>query len=145
MRTDTLTYKYYYHVTPEQLFSVLIGEQLKFFQRFNPNIEQLSTGTTIDARLTPKMHNQSITNKMTIKEIDENKKFQLMTSQLAGDITQTFEFLKDHKGNNVLIYSEKNRFDSMRNQTNFILIGFIYKFFFNRGMRKKLVQLEHLA
>ena len=86
-------------------------------------------------------------NAMTIKEnlrraLDE---FQLETQQPSGKIVQTFKFTKNRMGNDVLLYSEQNIFENNRNQTNFMFMGMMYKFFYNRGVRKRMQYLDNLA
>lgn len=145
MRIDTLRYKYHYQATKTAMYNTLIAEQLKYFQRMDQSIKQIKTGTAIEAKLTTKMRKITTSSKMVVEEIKPEQCFQLVTQQAAGKIIQTFEFTSDHRGRNVLVYSEKNVLDNYRNQVNYMLFGLLYKFFYNRGVRKRMQYLDHLA
>lgn len=145
MRTDTLRYKYSYNADQGNLYDTLVNEQLKYFQRSNPQIKHLSKGTKIEAQLTTKMKRISTTNTMTIKDIVKDKIFQMETKQPDGEILQTYEFETNKRGKKYLVYSEKNTFENARNQTNFMFIGLLYKFFYNRGVKKRMEYLDNLA
>lgn len=145
MRTDTLCYKYRFHATKEAIYRVLVAEQLKYFQRTDPAIKALSPGTKIKAHLQTKMNKLPTQDYMEVTKIVENEAFQLETQQPAGKIIQTFEFTKNRRGEDILAYSEQNVFDNTRSQTNFMLFGLLYKFFYNRGMRKRMQYLDDLA
>lgn len=145
MRTDTLSYHYRYQTTKENFFGALIAEQLKYFKRVDPTIEQLHAGLKINARLMTKIQKHETSNTMMIEEVVPNQRFKMVTNQPAGAIIQMFEFTSDRKGRNVVVYSEQNQFDNNRNQTNFMFIGILYKYFFNRGMKKKMIYLEKIA
>jgi len=145
MRTDTLKYKYSYNADQEALYGTLVNEQLKYFQRTDPQIKHLEKGTSIQAQLTTKMKKLATSNTMTIKDIAKNKIFQLETKQPDGEILQTYEFETNKHGKKYLVYSERNTFENARNQTNFMLMGLFYKFFYNRGVKKRMEYLDNLA
>lgn len=145
MRIDTLRYKYHYQATKPEMYRTLIAEQLKYFQRMDHSIKQIKTGTAVEAKLTTKVRKLTTANKMTVQQIKPEHCFQLVTQQPAGKIIQTFEFTADRRGRNVLIYSERNVLDNYRNQVNYMLFGLLYKFFYNRGVRKRMQYLDHLA
>jgi len=145
MRTDTLKYKYSYNADQADLYQTLVNEQLKYFQRTDPRIRHLEKGTKIQAQLTTKMKKFTTINTMTVKDIVKNKLFQFETKQPDGEILQTYEFETNKRGKKFLIYSEQNTFNNARNQTNFIFIGMLYKFFYNRGVKKRMQYLDDLA
>ncbi len=145
MRIDTLRYRYHYQASKTAMYKTLINEQLKYFQRMDNSVKRIQPGTTVEAKLTTKMRKITTANKMMVKEIKPEKCFQLVTRQQAGKIIQTFEFKSDRHGRNVLVYSEKNVLDNYRNQVNYMLFGLLYKFFYNRGVRKRMQYLDHLA
>jgi len=145
MRTDTLKYNYPYQANRAAIYRVLVQEQLAYFQRTDPAIKALSPGTKIKAHLATKMSKTPTRDYMMVKEMVPNERFQLETQQPAGSIIQTFEFTKTRRGKDVLAYSERNVFDNNRSQANFMLFGLLYKFFYNRGVRKRMTYLDHLA
>lgn len=145
MSTDTLQYKYSYKSDAEKIFKVLVEEQLKYFQKNDPTITCLEDGTTIDCHLTTKMQQLPVASTMEVKKIVSNKLFQTETEHPSGKIIQTYEFLTNKKGKNLLIYSEKNTFDKTKNQFGFIIVGLLYKFFYNRGIAKRLKYIDGLA
>ena len=145
MRTDTLSYKYHYQAKPTDFFNVILKEQLQYFQRTDPSIKLLKPGTTIEAHLQTKMNKIQTENKMSVKQIVPNQLFQLETQQTGGTITQTFELDQDRHGKNRVIYSEQNNFEQGRNQMNFVFMGALYKFFYNRGIKKRMQFLDKLA
>ncbi|MFH5811271.1 DUF3284 domain-containing protein [Companilactobacillus sp. FL22-1] len=145
MRTDTLRYKYGYNASQNDLYNTLVNEQLKYFQRTNPQIRHLTPGTTIEAELTTKMKRIATTNKMSIKNMVKNELFQMETEQPDGKIVQTYQFETNKRGKKFLVYSERNTFKNTRNQTNFMFISLLYKFFYNRGVRKRMKYLDDLA
>ncbi|WP_137625446.1 DUF3284 domain-containing protein [Lactiplantibacillus pingfangensis] len=145
MRTDTLSYKYPYQANRAAIYRVLVQEQLAYFQRTDPSIKSLSPGTKIIAQLKTKMSKQPVQDYMMVKDMVPNELFQLETQQPAGSIIQTFKFMKNRRGQAVLAYSEQNVFDNNRSQTNFMMFGLLYKFFYNRGVRKRMAYLDNLA
>lgn len=145
MRVDTLKFKYSYNADQADLYQTLIDEQLKYFQRMDPRIRHLEKGTSIKAKLTTKMKKLATTNTMTVKDIEQNKLFQFETEQPDGSILQTYKFETNKRGKKYLVYSEKNTFNNARNQTNFMLIELFYKFFYNRGVKKRMQYLDDLA
>lgn len=146
MNADTLTYHYYYKkADTHQLYQALLKIQLQYFQMHDSNIKKLHVGDKIETTLKTKMKNVSSTT-MEVTKIIPNKEFQMVTHQVGNhDITQTFKFGKTANGSNILKYSEKTNIATVRGQSYFFLTKLIYKFFYNRGMKKRMQQLERLA
>lgn len=141
MSPDTLTYKYKYQASKEKLFQTLLNEQLKYFSMHDSSIKSLHVGDEIKTTLQTKLQNLDSVTTMKITKIVPNKIFQMVTHQPNGnDIVQTFAFKQ-----NELVYSEKTKLHTVRSQTYFFLVALVYKFFYNRGMKKKLQYLDQLA
>lgn len=105
------------------------------------NIKSLHVGDEIRTTLRTKLQNLDSVTTMKITKIIPNKIFQMVTHQPNGnDIVQTFSFKQDE-----LVYSEKTKLHTVRSQTYFFLAALVYKFFYNRGMKKKLQYLDQLA
>ena len=137
MSPDTLTYKYKYQASKEKLFQTLLDEQLMH----DSSIKSLHVGDEIKTTLQTKLQNLDSVTTMKITKIVPNKVFQMITHQPNGnDIVQTFAFKQ-----NELVYSEKTKLHTVRSQTYFFLAALVYKFFYNRGMKKKLQYLDQLA
>lgn len=141
MSFDTLTYRYKYQASKEDLFQTLMSEQLKYFRMHDNRIQNLHVGDQITTTLQTKLQKLDSVTTIKVTKIEPNKLFQLMTHQPNGnDIVQTFNFER-----NELIYSEKTQLHTVRSQTYFFLAILIYKFFYNRGMKEKLQYLDQLA
>ena len=146
MKLDTLTYKYNYESSTQNLFQTLLDEQLKYFQYHDPNIAELKEGQQIDVHLKTKIRQYDSPTKMKITKIVPNKEFQLVTDQVGDhDITQTFKFVKGNKNQNQLVYSEQTNVKGARSQGVFFMTGLLYKFFYDRAMKKKFIQLDKMA
>ncbi|WP_288614629.1 DUF3284 domain-containing protein [uncultured Lactiplantibacillus sp.] len=145
LRTDTLSYKYLYRALKSELYRTLISEQLKYFQRTDKSIQVLTPGTTIVANLQTKMHQLVTQNTMKVNIMKADDTFQLETQQPSGKIIQTYKFDTERSGAKILVYSEQNVFESNRNQMNFMIFGLMYKYFYNRGVRKRMRYLDDLA
>lgn len=145
MSTDTLSYKYHYQAKKADLFRVLIREQLTYFRRSDPTIKALEPGTKIQTHLQTKLNKLETENTMVVKQIVTDELFQLETTQQGGVIVQTFKFEQDRHGRERLVYSEQNTFDQSRSQMNFMVMGGLYKFFYNRGIKKRMQYLDNLA
>lgn len=145
MRTDTLSYKYYYEADKKQLFRTLLNEQLKYFKRADPTISQLTSGTKIKTQLQTKINKLQTENYMQVKQIIPNELFQLETQQQDGVILQTFKFAENRRHRKYLIYSEQNTFNKSRSQMNFMFIGGLYKLIYNHGIKKRMQYLDQLA
>lgn len=140
-----MNYKYPYKADEKNIYQVLMDEQLKYFQRNDPNIIELTSGTKIQCDLATKSQRAVIPSTIEVKQVVRNKIFQLETTHNSGKILQTYEFSVTNKGKGLLIYSEKNSFSEIRNQYNFMIAGLIYKFFYNRGIAKRMKYIDELA
>ena len=146
MRADTLTYRYFYQAEPARLYQTLLDEQLKYFSCHDPRIKQLHVGDEITTSLKTKLQKLDSITTMKVTKIIPNKEFQLLTHQAGNhNITQTFEFKKNANGKNELVYSEQTNIQTIRGQSYFFLTALLYKWFYNRGMKRKLQYLDQLA
>ncbi|WP_162921746.1 DUF3284 domain-containing protein [Listeria costaricensis] len=144
MRTDTLRYKYQMKAAREAVYQILLKEQLAYFQKADPSIVELEQGTKITCYLSTKMRGV-VESTMEIKEIIPEKRIQFKTAYLSGEILQTYEFLTNKAGVCQLVYSEQNTFNKTRSQYGFMVMGLLYKFFYNRGIAKRMKYLDELA
>lgn len=145
MRTDTLSYNYQYQGKLADVYRVLIAEQTKYFKSHNSGITALKVGTTITPKLPTKMHKLPSSSTMEVVQLVPEKIFQMKTTSTNGEILQTYEFTTKKNGRQVLTYSEQNTFDRTRDQYNFMMVGILYKLFYNRGIAKRLKYLDSLA
>ncbi len=146
MRPDTLTYHYLYQASPAKMYQTLLEQQLKYFQAHDPKIIHLHVGDKIRTTLKTKLNKLDSTTTMKITQIVPGKIFQMQTMQ-PGDhtITQTFKFGKNQNGKNMLTYSEQTDIHTVHGQNYFFFTILLYKFFYNRGMKKRMQYLDHLA
>lgn len=146
MRLDTLTYKYRYKAPKDRLYKTLIETQLQYFRAHDKKIKQLREGEKITTNLQTKLQKLDSKTTMEISKIIPEKVFQLVTQQPGNhNITQTFEFKTDKSGEEELVYSEKTQLNNARSYSFFFLTAIIYKYFYNRGMRKKMQYLDDMA
>lgn len=146
MRLDTLTYKYRYKAPKDMLYKTLIETQLQYFRAHDKKIKQLREGEKITTNLQTKLQKLDSKTTMEISKIIPEKVFQLVTQQPGNhNITQTFEFKTDKSGEEELVYSEKTQLNNARSYSFFFLTAIIYKYFYNRGMRKKMQYLDDMA
>ena len=142
---DTLRYKYVLKSNKSAVFKVLVEEQLQYFQKNDPKIISLVEGTSVNCNLTTKVQNLPVSSVMEITKLKANEVLQTETSYSSGTILQLYEFKKNKHGKDILIYSEKNTFSATRNQYGFMLIGFFYKLFYNRGIAKRMRYIDNLS
>lgn len=146
MRADTLTYRYLYQASQDKLYQTLLDQQLRYFKQHDPSIISLHEGDEISTNLKTKIRNLESETTIKVTKIIPNEEFQLETHQPGNhNITQTFKFDKNPNGKNELVYSEKTNIDTVRGQSYFFLTALLYKFFYNRGMKKKLQYLDKIA
>lgn len=146
MKTDTLTYRYVYQAPKEKLYQTLLDEQLKYFNSHDASIKTLHEGDQVNTSLKTKIQKLESSTTIKVTKIVPNKEFQLETHQAGNhNITQTFKFDKNVNGKDELVYSERTNINTVRGQSYFFLTALIYKFFYNRGMKKKLQYLDRLA
>lgn len=146
MRLDTLNYKYRYKAPKDMMYKTLIEAQLQYFRAHDKKIEQLREGEKITTSLQTKLQKLDSKTTMEISKIIPEKVFQLVTQQPDNhNITQTFEFTTDKSGNEELVYSEKTQLNNARSYSFFFLTAILYKYFYNRGMKKKMQYLDDLA
>lgn len=146
MRLDTLTYTYHYKAPKSKLYQTLMETQLQYFKAHDKKIKQLHEGDRITPSLQTKLQKLDSVTTMEISKIIPEKIFQLVTQQPDNhNITQTFEFRRDRAGKEELIYSEKTQLNNARGYSFFFLTAVLYKYFYNRGMKKKMQYLDDLA
>ncbi|WP_086349206.1 DUF3284 domain-containing protein [Candidatus Enterococcus clewellii] len=144
MRVDTLSYSFFMKPNIAAVYQAVLNEQLSYFKRQNSAVSCLKEGTTVHCQLRTKTQKIGVSSTMTVTKIETNHYFQMQTSSSTGGITQTYQF--DEKDGRVLVtYSERNTFEKTRHQYGFMVVGFFYKYFFNRGVRQRMKYLENLA
>lgn len=142
VQLDTLTYQYVLKSDRDSFYNNLIESQLQYFNQKNPHILSLDKGTSVNLKLSTKMQSIPVSAEMTVTSIIPNEIFELQTKTSTGTIIQTYQFGKTKRGENCVIYSEKNTYNKKRNQMNFIFVSFFYKFFYNRGIKKRMKYLD---
>ena len=120
MRVDTLSYTHTMKSELGAVYQAVLSEQLSYFKRQDPSISALAEGTSITCDLVTK------------------------TQSSTGVIMQSYDF-REKDGKVQVTYSEKNIFEQSRNQFGFMLVGLLYKYFYNRGIRRRLDYLDGVA
>ncbi len=78
---------------------------------------------------------------MRLSKLNENE-IELITSYNKGNIIQHYILNERSASKTQVTYSERNTFHQSRNQYSFIFLALLYKFFYNRGMKKRMIYLE---
>lgn len=144
MRLDTLNYHKRLNCDASSLFAVLEKEQLSYFQQKDSQLRQLNEGTKVSTDLRTKMSQASVASTMLVKQLVKNECFELETSYPGGAILQTYRLRELERGVEVT-YSEKNTVENGKNQLSMLLVLPLYKFFYNRNGKRRLLYLEELA
>ena len=144
MRVDTLSYTHTMKSELGAVYQAVLSEQLSYFKRQDPSISALAEGTSITCDLVTKTQKIGVQNTMTVVKMEENQCFQMETASATGVIMQSYDF-REKDGKVQVTYSEKNIFEQSRNQFGFMLVGLLYKYFYNRGIRQRLDYLDGVA
>lgn len=145
LKLDTLSYKYVIKADRTEFFNTLMALQLDYFKQNDPRIQQLDEGTSISCQLPTKVQKLDVQSQITVKKIASNQAFVLETLSSSGTIRQSFLFSQDKKGRDILTYSEENHYNQARSQYSFMLVGFLYQFFYNRQMAKRMERVDQIA
>ena len=129
MRTDTLTYTYQMRTTPERFYQVMIAQQAAFFRSKGAE-EPFGENSQINLMIRTK-----------VKKIAQDE-IALITAYEQGKICQRYRFVPSGAEKIEVTYSEQNSFDRSRNTYSFMLAALFYKFFFNKGVKKRMQYLE---
>ena len=141
MRIDTLSYKYQIDVSKQLVYEVIRKEQETYFRSKGYVGKGLNEGAAVTLSMTSKLGATSIPASIQLSKLNENE-IELLTSHSKGTITQKYRIDERSDSKTQVIYTEKNAFTHARNQYSFIFLAFVYKFFYNRGMKKRMVYLE---
>lgn len=141
MRVDTLSYSYRMNVGLNRIFEVIQIEQEQYFKSKGFSGDSLTEGDKVPMAVQSKLGAAAIPAIIRLSKLRENE-IELITSYDKGEIIQRYSFSALSTGKTKVTYSEKNTFTQMRNQYNFIFLAMLYKFFYNRGIKKRMKYLE---
>lgn len=123
------------------VFKTVLREQLKFFRFYDKTVHSLHEGLKIKKYFYTKTTKEKVKGTITITKIIPNQQFQICSQYGQNKIIQTFEFIFD--GQQTLVkYQEQNMFDKAGHRINFNLVSIIYRFFFKRQIRKRILFIE---
>ena len=140
MRTDTLTYTYQMRTMPERFYQVMIAQQAAFFRSKGAE-EPFGENSQIDLMIRTKSAATLVPAVMKVKKIAQDE-VALITAYEQGKICQRYRFVPRGAEKIEVTYSEQNSFDRSRNTYSFMLAALFYKFFFNKGVKKRMQYLE---
>jgi hypothetical protein len=140
MRTDTLTYTYQMQTTPERFYQVMVAQQEAFF-RSKGLVEPFGETSQINLMIRTKAASTLVPAVMRVQRLAKDE-VALTTAHEQGEISQSYQFVPRKEGTIQVTYSEQNYFDRSRNTYSFMLMALFYKFFFNRGVKKRMKYLE---
>jgi hypothetical protein len=140
MRLDTLNYSYPMKADKQKILAIILSEQEKYFQ--SKGLQgKLKLGSKVTTQVPSKMGTVTLPATIELSSLDEEH-IELTTSHHNGTIIQTYVLQKNSNGQTKVTYSEKNSFTQTRNQYNFIFLALLYKFFYNRGVKRRMKYLE---
>lgn len=141
MRVDTLSYSYQMNVGLTRIFQVIQAEQERYFKSKGFSGESLREGVTVPMAVPSKLGAATIPATIQLSKLTKSE-IELITSYDKGEIIQRYSLNELPTGKTKVTYSEKNTFTQMRNQYNFIFLAMLYKFSYNRGIKKRMKYLE---
>lgn len=141
MSQKNLKYDYYFHYPVNDIYQVVLNEQLKFFQSYDSHIKSLTKGISIKKEMYTKTSKKPVKVKMYVQELIENEKIEVVTSYHSGDIVTTYEFKKQDEGT-YLSYFEDNHFVKGSHELNFNIMSFFYQWIYKRNMKKRMQYIE---
>ena len=142
MRVDTLSYSYQMNVGLTRIFQVIQSEQERYFKSKGFSGDTLTEGVTVPIAVPSKLGAATIAATIQLSKLTKSE-IELVTSYDKGEIIQRYSLIELSSGKTKVTYSEKNTFIQMRNQYNFIFLAMLYKFSYNRGIKKRMKYLEH--
>ena len=134
MRTDTLTCSYQMDTTSSTFFSILLGEQEKFFLAKHLTTS-IGEGCQIETMIQTKSAPQLVPAVMTVKKITADELW-INTVHEEGVIDQRYQVTSQKNGKLQVTYSEQSHFARQRTAYSFMLVALFYKFFFNEISRE---------
>ncbi|KPG71531.1 hypothetical protein [Enterococcus sp. RIT-PI-f] len=140
MKTDTLTCRYQMRATQEAFHHVLFNEQKKYFEA-NHAIGNFAEGCQVHINMQTKTSPKVVPAVITIKKITLNE-FWTSTAYEEGIIEQRYIYTMQRNGKLLVTYSEQSRFNKAQSTYSYMVAALVYKFFFNRGVKKRLRHLE---
>ena len=141
MRVDTLSYNYQMNVRKRQIYEVIHEEQQRYFQSNGFSNGKFQEGAEISLTMPSKLGTTKISAIMRLSKLNENE-IELITSYNKGNIIQHYILNERSASKTQVTYSERNTFHQSRNQYSFIFLALLYKFFYNSGMKKRMIYLE---
>lgn len=141
MRVDTLSYNYQMNVRKSQIYEVIHEEQQRYFQSNGFSNGKFQEGAEISLTMPSKLGTTKIPALMRLSKLTQDE-IELITFYNKGEIIQRYVLDARSSSKTQVTYSERNSFHQARNQYSFIFLALLYKFFYNRGMKKRMVYLE---
>ncbi|MGG5372634.1 hypothetical protein [Enterococcus sp. AZ196] len=141
MRVDTLSYNYQMNVNIKKVHEVIFKEQEQYFHSNGFLGEAFIEGAEITRTMPSKLGTTNIPASIQLSKLSENE-IELTTTYIKGGIVQRYVLNELSYSKTQVIYSEKNVFHQLRNQYSFFFLAVAYKFFYNRGIKKRMAYLE---
>ena len=138
-----LSFKHEFQYPVEDVYNVVKEQQLSFFQQYDHSIKELSKGIEIKKQMYTKTSNKEIPVKMCISELIDNQRMEVVTKYHEGVIVTTYLF-ENINGKTRMTYIEENGFNKAMNEMNFYFVSFLYKWMYNRNIKKRMRYIESL-
>lgn len=139
----TMKYTRTLQVSSAALADVICAQNLAYFQHYDPRIEQLRPGLCIHRDFYTKTNRKSVRGSSRLSALSMEC-IQITHEYGKNRIISEYRLNPKESGTQ-LVYSETSIFEQASLETNYALVSFVYRFFFNRQIKKRFLWLEQQA
>lgn len=137
-----MKYKKEVNVPIDNFFEKIIEVQKKYFSNIDSSIKKIEVGTCTNTNLKTKL-NMVVPAKLEILKVNYPYEYEQRT--LYGDndvIYQSFLLESVDESHTLVTYSEDSTFNKKNAEYSYKITSIIYKFIFNRQVKKRI---EHIV
>lgn len=139
----SLSYTKTLSAAPQELYGEICSLQLQYFQSYDKSISELREGLKIKRDFYTKINVEKVPGKSVLSVMNPQE---IVLKHVYGNNEIEARWQLEPAGcGTKLSYTETSTFDKKREQTNFSLVSFFYKFLFNRQMKKRYAYLQEQA
>ncbi|MFD1441372.1 DUF3284 domain-containing protein [Lacticaseibacillus hegangensis] len=126
------------------LYETIYKEQLKYFQHFDPTIDELHPGVAVAAEMLTKVQKEGVPTNVEVTDLEPDRTFETRVSYSQGDIVMRYA-LQPAGDQTKVFYSEQNSFNKANMMTNFWLVSWFYTFMYKHNLKKRMKTIEQIA
>lgn len=137
-----MKYKREVNVPINNFFEEIIEVQTEYFSHINSSVKKIEEGTFINTSLKTKL-NTIVPVKLEILKINYPYEYEQRTSYGDSDVIyQSFLLESVDESHTLVTYSEDSTFSSKNAAYSYKITSFLYKYFFNVKVKKRI---EHIV